>query len=246
MAEKSFLDNFTPKQAFVMGIVLTVLALGTLGFLYNLKGGSLSLGEKSGNRGAAPAPTAVAPTPSQPTAAPTADARPVDDTDHIRGNVDAPITIIEYSDFECPFCGRFHPTMNQVVANNDDVNWVYRHFPLSSIHPNAQKAAEASECAADQGKFWEMADEMIENQAAGLSRAQLSTYAGNIGLNVSTFDDCVDSGKYAQKVAADAADGQGAGATGTPFSVIVADGQQIPVSGAVPLTQIESIIASLR
>lgn len=245
MAEKTFLDNFTPKQAFVMGIVLTILALGTLGFLYSLKGGSLSLGAKAANRGAAPAAVGAAPTAAAPTAA--ADVRPVGDDDHIRGDANAPITIIEYSDFECPFCGRFHPTVNQVVADNSDVNWVYRHFPLNSIHPNAQKAAEASECAADQGKFWEFADKLFEGQGTlGVGRAQLSAYAKELGLNTGTFDDCVDSGEYASKVQADALDAQSGGGTGTPFSVIVANGQQIPVSGAVPLSQIESIIASLR
>lgn len=247
MAEKSFLDNFTPKQSFVMGIVLTILALGTLGFLWTLKGGSLKLGGGSANRGAAPAavqPTAADPTGGMPAMA---DARPVDDSDHIRGDVDAPITIIEYSDFQCPFCQRFHPTVNQIVAENPDVNWVYRHFPLTSIHPDAQKAAEGAECAAEQGKFWEFADKLFDGQdTVGVGRAQLTVYANDLGLNVSKFDDCVDTGKYASKVQADALDGQAAGGTGTPFSVILAGGQQIPVSGAVPLAQVESIIDSLR
>lgn len=246
MAEKTFLDNFTPKQAFVMGVVLTVLALGTIGFVWTLKGGTLNLGSKSANRGAPPAKVAANPSRG---AAPTAkgNARPVGDEDHIRGNIDAPITVIEYSDFQCPFCARFHPTMNQVVSNNDDVRWVYRHFPLSSIHPDAQKAAEASECAAEQDRFWDFADKLFGGQDVnGVGRAQLTAYAKELGLNTSKFDDCVDSGKYASKVQADAADAQAAGGTGTPFSVIVADGQQIPVSGAVPLSQIESILSSLR
>lgn len=246
MGEKTFLDNFTPKQAFTMGIVLTILALGTLGFLYTLKGGSLDLGSKSGNRGAAPAAVAAPSAPSGGGAVAQANARPVDGSDSIRGDENAPITIIEYSDFECPFCARFHPTMNELISNNDDVNWVYRHFPLSSIHPNAQKAAEASECAGDQGKFWEMADAMFNGGASSLTRAGLTQHAKTIGLNTSKFDACVDGGDFADKVAADAADAQAAGGTGTPFSVIIAGGQQIPVSGAVPLSQIESIIASLR
>lgn len=243
MGEKTFLDNFTSKQAFIMGIVLTILAMGTLGFLYTLKGGSLNLGTKSANRGAAPA--AIVPSaPSGGGAVANANARPVDDNDHIRGDENAPITIIEYSDYECPFCSRFHPTMNELIANNDDVRWIYRHFPLSSIHRDAQKAAEGAECAGDQGKFWEMTDLLFAG--AGVTRPQLSQYAKTLGLNVSKFDACVDNGDFADKVAADAADAQGAGGTGTPFSVIIANGQQIPVSGAVPLSQIESIISSLR
>lgn len=248
MAEqKDFLDNFTPKQAFVMGIVLTVLALGTLGFLWTLKGGSLALGT-SGNRAAAPNPSAQLPSDSfDDFGSGSADAvRPVDKDDHIRGNEKAAITVIEYSDFECPFCARFHPTMNQLITDNKDVRWVYRHFPLTSIHPNAQKAAEASECAAEQNKFWEYSDKLFESQALGLSRAQLTQYAKDIGLNAAKFDDCVNTGKYAAKVQADAANAQAAGGTGTPFSVVVANGNAIPVSGAVPLAQLQSIVDSLR
>lgn len=247
MADKTFLDNFTPKQSFVMGIVLTILALGTLGFLFTLKGGgSLDLG-KSAKRAAAPAaPTAPA-APSHGGGMAAGEAREVTNDDHIRGADNAKITVIEYSDFECPFCSRHHPTMNQLITDNNDVAWIYRHFPLNSIHPNAQKAAEASECAAEQGKFWEFADLLFESQQLGMARSQLTGYARQVGLNTSKFDECVDSGKYADKVAADAVDGQTAGGTGTPFSVVVAeDGTQIPVSGAVPLAQLQSVIDSLR
>ena len=241
--QKPFLDNFTPKQAFVFGVIITFLGLGTLGFLYTLKGGSLNLGG-SGSRANVRVADAPSPSPVQPPAG--GDARPVDKDDHIRGNAKAAITIIEYSDFECPFCSRFHPTMNQLIADNDDVRWVYRHFPLTSIHPNATKAAEASECAADQGKFWELTDKLFDSAQLGLSRAQLSVYAKDVGLNVSKFDKCVDDGKYADKVRADSSDAQQAGGTGTPFSVVVANGDQIPVSGAVPLGQLQSIIDSLK
>ena len=87
---------------------------------------------------------------------------PVDpENDHIRGDKDAPYSIIEYSDFECPFCARHWPTMKQILADDLEVNWVYRHFPLA-FHPQAQPAAEASECAAEQGKFWEYADVLNE------------------------------------------------------------------------------------
>ncbi|MDD3896751.1 MAG: thioredoxin domain-containing protein [Candidatus Peribacteraceae bacterium] len=82
-------------------------------------------------------------------------------TDHIRGDKNAAYSLIEYSDFECPFCARHWPTMNQLIADDSDVNWVYRHFPLG-FHPQAQPAAEASECAAEQGKFWEYADLLSE------------------------------------------------------------------------------------
>jgi len=244
MAEKTFLDNFTSKQAFVMGIVLTILALGTLGFIYTLKGGSLNLG--SGKRAAAPAAPAAGAPLYDDQVLPAGDAREVTKDDHIRGASNAKITVIEYSDFECPFCQRHHPTMNQLILDNDDVAWVYRHFPLNSIHPSAQKAAEASECAADQNKFWEYSDILFEN-SPNIGRAQLTAIAQELGLNISKFDGCVDSGEKADKVAADAIDGQTAGGTGTPFSIVIAeDGTQIPVSGAVPLAQLQSVIDSLR
>lgn len=87
----------------------------------------------------------------------------VTSSDHVRGNVNAPITLIEFSDFDCPFCKRFHPTMTQLLDEYPDkVRWVYRHLPLTDLHPNAAKKALASECAAEQGKFWEFADRLIE------------------------------------------------------------------------------------
>ena len=245
MAEDtSFLDKFTSKQAFVMGIIVTVLTLGTIGFLYTLKGGSLNLGQLGGSANNDYNPPAD---PDFGGAPPPAggDARPVGKDDHIRGDKNAKITVIEYSDFECPFCSRFHPTMKQLISANKDVSWVYRHFPLTSIHSNAQKAAEASECAADQNKFWEYADKLFEN-SPNIGRAQLTAIAKEVGLNVSKFDKCVDSGEKADRVQADATDAQGAGGTGTPFSVIVKGDQQIPISGAVPLAQIQSIVDSLR
>lgn len=89
--------------------------------------------------------------------------RAVSDEDHILGAKNATITIVEYSDLECPFCRRFHPTMQQVLKEYDGkVRWVYRHFPLTQIHPSAQAMALASECAAEQGKFWEMIDEIMK------------------------------------------------------------------------------------
>jgi protein-disulfide isomerase len=248
MSDRSFLDNFTPKQAFLTGVVLTILALGTLGFVYQVatqNGFQL----RSGSGAAGPTGQAPAQLPDDfyDDAPAEITMRSVDDkNDHIRGDVKAKITVVEYSDFECPFCSRHHPTMQQLISENKDVRWVYRHFPLNSIHPNAQKAAEASECASEQGKFWEMADKLFEKQTLGLSRAQLSAYAKEVGLNMSKFDDCVDTGKYASKVQADLTDASSAGGTGTPYSVIMMGDQKIPVSGAVPYAQFKSIIDSLR
>jgi len=164
----------------------------------------------------------------------------ITDSDHIRGNKNAPVTIIEFSDFQCPYCSRFHETMKQVMENYpNDVKWVYKHFPLDSIHPYARPAAEASECAADQDKFWEYADKLFENQSS-LSQAYFSKAAGEIGLNTGKFNECLTSGKYKLKVDADYQQGIKAGVRGTPGNFI--NGQ--PAFGALPYEQIKSIIDS--
>ena len=120
--------------------------------------------------------------------------------DHIRGNFDAPVTIVEFSDFECPFCSRFHDTMKQVMEKYPNkVRWVYKHFPLDSIHAEARPAAEASECASEQGKFWEYADELVARQSS-LGDSTYSAIARDIGLNIGQFEECYESGKYKNKV----------------------------------------------
>jgi protein-disulfide isomerase len=158
--------------------------------------------------------------------------------DHIRGNKNAKITIVEYSDIQCPFCSRFHETMLQVMKNYPDkVRWVFRHFPLESIHPYARKAAEAAECAGEQGKFWEYTDKLYANQAS-LNTEYLSTAAEEVGLNTSKFDSCLSSGRMAARVSADLQQGQNLGVKGTPGSFI--NGKSVP--GAVPYSTLEGMI----
>ena len=165
----------------------------------------------------------------------------VDSDDHIRGNVDAPITILEYSDYQCPFCSRFHDTMIQILAEYPDkVRWVYRHFPLDSIHPYARKAAEASECAAEQDKFWEYSDQLFDNQSS-IDLPFLKEVAQNIGLDTNQFNSCLDSEKYASKVEADYREGIDLGVQGTPGSFI--NGQSL--GGAVPYDQLKKMIENL-
>ncbi|OGF20197.1 hypothetical protein A3I35_01125 [Candidatus Falkowbacteria bacterium RIFCSPLOWO2_02_FULL_45_15] len=160
--------------------------------------------------------------------------------DNVRGNQNAAVTIVEYSDFECPFCLRFQSTMEQIYNEyKSKALFVYRHFPLSSLHPEAQKAAEASECAAEQGKFWEMHDKIFAaNAAQNMSVEQWKKEATALGLNASKFNDCLDSGKFASKVAQQQAGGQAAGAQGTPTTFV--NGQL--VNGAVPYEQVKAVI----
>lgn len=164
------------------------------------------------------------------------------DDDSVLGSEDAPVTIIEFSDYECPFCARaFNNTLPEIKEKYVDtgkVKLVYRDFPLS-IHRSAQKAAEASECAGEQGKFWEMHDKLFENQSA-LDVASLKQYAKDIALDSTEFDACLDSGEMASEVQKDFSDGQKYGVTGTPAFFI----NGIKVSGAQPFSVFEQIIES--
>lgn len=155
-----------------------------------------------------------------------------------KGPKQAPVTIIEFSDFECPFCSRVLPTLQEVLSTyGDQVRLVFRQFPLNSIHPKAQKAAEASLCAHEQGKFWEMHDVLFADQRK-LDIADLKAKASALGLDQGKFDSCLDSGKYANQVARDLADGAAAGVTGTPAMFI--NGRFL--SGAVPFADVARVI----
>jgi protein-disulfide isomerase len=160
---------------------------------------------------------------------------------NVRGNPDAPITILEFSDFQCPFCSRFHQTMLKIMDEYPDkVKWVYRHFPLDSIHPVARKAAEASECAGDQNKFWEYNDQLFAEQDK-ISPGFLKELAQEIGLNTEEFNQCLDSGKYASLVEEDLQQGLSIGVRGTPGNFI----NDQTLGGAVPYEQLKTTIDSL-
>ena len=176
---------------------------------------------------------------------------PITSKDHIRGNPDAPVKIVEYSDTECPFCKRFHPTMQQVMDEYGDsgqVAWVYRHFPLDSLHKKARKEAEATECAAEQGgndKFWSYLDRLMEVTPAndGLDPAELPKIAQYVGLDVAKFNECLASGRFAQKVEEEAQNAVATGGNGTPWSIVVGkDGKKYPLSGAQPYASIKQLI----
>ncbi len=167
-------------------------------------------------------------------------------SDWIRGDKDAKVSIIEYSDIDCPFCARFHPTMKQIVDYYDgQVNWVYRHFPLISLHPDAPKKAEATECAGEQKGnegFWTYLDYLFKNE---VEVGELTKVASDLGLNEKEFEKCLSSGKYAQKVSSHAKNAQFAGAKGTPYSVIISGDKIIPASGAMSFEQLKSRIEPL-
>lgn len=154
-----------------------------------------------------------------------------------QGPANAPVTIVEFSDFQCPFCSRIIPSLNQVKEKyGDKVRIVFRQYPLP-MHADAQKAAEASLCANDQGKFWQLHDAMFANQGA-LKVEQLKAKATELGLNGETFNSCLDSSKYATQVATDMKEGSAAGVSGTPAMFI--NGRF--VNGAVPFEEIAAIV----
>jgi protein-disulfide isomerase len=155
-----------------------------------------------------------------------------------RGPATAPVTIVEFSDFECPFCGRLFPTLKAVEKIYlDRVRIVYRQFPLRRIHPLAQKAAEASLCANEQGRFWEMHDSLFGDQEH-LTVDALKARAAELKLNTATFNACLDSGKQAAAIDKDIADGAKAGVTGTPAMFI--NGRMLV--GAQPFAAIAAVI----
>jgi len=172
----------------------------------------------------------------------------VTEDDHfLQGSMNSQVFVVEYSDFECPFCQRAYlDAVTQMKAKyGDELGIVYKQFPLTSIHPNAQKAAEASECAADQGKFTEMHDIMFEQGVVG-GVATFKAYAAQLGLDTAKFDACLDSGEKADEVRADTAEAQEKGRRGTPYFLIASesDGKGTVVSGAQPFPVFQQIIDS--
>ncbi len=209
---------------------------------------------KTGGTGVAAAPTGAG-TPTQPTepTGPTADqlegVPEITNDDHLRGNKNAKVILVEYSDYECPFCQRFHDTMNDVQAEyGDDVAWVFRHYPLP-FHANAQKAAEAAECVADiagNDKFWEFSDlyfATTDGSGTGVAIEEMGALAGKVGVDATAVQTCVDSGKMASIVKEQMDAGSAVGVSGTPGTFIVTkDGAQELIPGALPLEQVKASI----
>lgn len=207
--------------------------------------------EKNGASNTKVAP--AAPNQQQPAAiAPSGKIKEVTDKDHIRGNTNAKLTLVEYSDLECPFCKRFHPTMQELMKiYGDKIRWVYRHFPLS-FHANAEKEAQASECVAELGgddAFWSYVDKMFEKTASngtGFALDQLGPLAAEVGVNQSAFQNCLDSDKYAQLVKDQIADGTTGGVSGTPSTFLIdGNGKSQIIVGAQPVESFKTAIDAI-
>jgi protein-disulfide isomerase len=139
-----------------------------------------------------------------------------DDRDHIQGPADAPMTLVEYGDYECPYCGAAYPIIKDLQSQlGDRLRFVFRSFPITTSHPHAERAAEAAEAAASQGRFWEMHDHLYENQRH-LEDADLHRYAEELGLDVAAFDRDLADGAHAERVHEDFMSGVRSGVNGTP------------------------------
>jgi protein-disulfide isomerase len=154
----------------------------------------------------------------------------------VLGRPDAPVTLVEFSDYQCPFCQRFFlatlPALKKDYIDAGKVRYVFRDFPLDQIHPQARKAAEAAHCAGEQGKYWEMHDVLFGNQQA-LQPPQLSDHARALGLDGARFDQCLTSGTHAARVSQGLTDGQAAGVQGTPGFVVAKTTPGDSVEGAL-------------
>jgi protein-disulfide isomerase len=173
--------------------------------------------------------------------------REVSKDEHILGNPNAPIKIVEYSDTECPFCKQFHATMHRIVEESDgQVAWVYRHFPIPSLHPTAFSQSIATECAWEQGgneTFWAFTDQIYARTKSNntFSENDLVSIARDINLDISKFNECTTSEKYAEQVERDIVDGQIAGVRGTPSSFILENGKIVgTIPGAAPYESLKA------
>lgn len=174
----------------------------------------------------------------------------VESDDHILGNPGARIKIIEYSDIDCPFCSDFHTTMHRVIdeyGQSGEVAWVYRHFPIVQLHPDARVKSNATECVADlagETAFWNYLDALFEREDESISN--LDDIAVEMGVNQEEFSSCLEDREFDDEVQEEFEDAQRAGARGTPHSLIVVDGEFITdIQGALPFDGVKSQIDTI-
>lgn len=223
-----------PSQRFIVpvAVLLAVIIIGTAGFVaYRKK----SAGDE----------------PQQSAAL--ANVRVPDDTDHILGSPNAPIIVIEYSDFECPFCKQYHETLRRIMdeyGKDGKVAWVFRQLPLAQLHSKAPTEALASECVADLGgntAFWKFVDELFSTTPSNnnLDLTLLPNIASNAGVDRAAFEACMKSGALMTQVEADFKEAVAAGAQGTPFTVIITQGQQARIDGAQMYPAMKAVMDTL-
>lgn len=191
--------------------------------------------------------------PQKETGNATATMRPVDSTDFIRGNPNAPITIVEYSDYDCPFCQEFHQTMTQIMNEfgaSGKVAWVYRQYPIAALHPNSPKLSEAALCVGDligNDGFWRFSDVLFSsrevNQLTNMSN--LAEYATAAGADSQAFTTCLNTGKMTETVKNAGAEALAMGLEGTPHSILLVGNQQAVIEGAESYATVREIVDNL-
>jgi len=226
-------ESITMKKTTIWQIATGILAVLLIVSIFTGGFGAKTVNVVNNNAGNDEIPTGIA----------NVNAEEHVDDDPSMGNENAPVTIVEFSDFQCPYCSRFRTqTFDQIKQEYIDtgkVRFVYRDFPLSSIHPMAQKAAEAAECADEQDKFWEYHDGIFANQAS-LSIDNMKKWAKDLGLDSSKFNSCLDSEKYANEVRNDLSDATKTGGQGTPYFLV----GNTQLSGAYPFEAFQQAIES--
>lgn len=243
------MEKNTTQTVFIVLLVVCAFFIGSLWtkvqVLEKQSGGSALAAQAPGNAPQAGAPAQPPPPTGNPKEVPK-----LTKEDHVRGDRNARLAIIEYSDIECPFCKSFHPTVRKALDEyKGKVSWVFRHYPLS-FHANAQKEAEAAECAALVGGndvFWTYVDTVFErttSNGTGFALDKLIPLANELGINEGKFKDCLDKGTQAKHVKEDMDGGTKAGVSGTPGTIILDTkaGDAQFVNGAVPFEQLKTTI----
>lgn len=179
--------------------------------------------------------------------------RPVDSTDYIKGNPNASILVVEYSDYDCPFCKSFHDTMNRIMDDygvTGKVAWVYRQFPLTQLHPNAERISQTALCVGELGgndAFWKFTDLVFDerdvNEPTNISK--LPEYAEKSGVAKADLLSCLESGRHQKSVADSLKEGVGAGIQGTPQTFVIVGNQMAPIEGAQPYAVVKQSIDNL-
>jgi protein-disulfide isomerase len=179
--------------------------------------------------------------------------RPVDQTDYVRGNPNAPIVMIEYSDYDCPFCKQYHDTLNQIMNEygvSGKVAWVYRQFPLPQLHPNAPKISEAALCVGNLGgstAFWTFTDKVFQERAINeqTNMVKLTEYAQDAGVDMGAYQTCLGTNQMEETVKTSVEEALALGAVGTPYTVLIVGNEQAIVNGAQSYEVVKSIIDNL-
>lgn len=179
--------------------------------------------------------------------------RPVDSTDYIKGNPNASILIVEYSDYDCPFCKNFHENMNRVMDDygiTGKVAWVYRQFPIAQLHPNAERISQSALCVGELGgndAFWKFSDSIFQernlNEPTNITK--LPEYAEKVGVKKEDLLSCLESGHHAKTIADNLREGANAGIEGTPHSFVIVGNQMAAIEGSQPYTVIKQTIDNL-